>query len=481
MNVIVIMNDSLRRDHIGAYGLPAPWPRPGHEGQPFVETPNLDRLAAHSAMFDRCYVASYPTVPNRRDLFTGRWGFLETGWEPLRSSDVLLAEVLSAAGIVTQLIFDTLPMGSSGYGLERGFQGWEWVRGQHGDQWVTAPWPVELPCLPHLLRGDAARMVRILRNAYHRRHERDYMAPRTLSRAIDWLEDNYRHDGFLLWVDTWDPHEPFDPPPYDWARYADPAFLDGADGRPNVVTYPQYGRCDYLTEAELNDVRARYAGEVTMVDRNVGHLLDMVHALGLDESTMIVHVTDHGYLMGEHGLLGKPGDLLGNLYEPTCRVGMFIRHPEGLGAGRRIPAIVQPPDVMPTILDALGVEVPATVQGTSLLPLLRGEVERIRDVAFSGRFTYEPVAGAADTSVEFDGMAGSFSHVCARTVSTERWSYIAAPYDTPSELYDLDADPRQESSVIVEHPEVAEALHAELLGFLEAHRVPEPSIAPFRR
>ena len=133
MNVIVIMNDSLRRDHINAYGVPAPWERPGHSGEPFIDTPNLDRLAAQSAIFDRCYIASYPTIPNRRDLLTGRWGLIETGWEPLRAEDVLLPEVARKAGIVTQLFFDTLPMGSDGYGFRRGFDGWEWIRGQHND------------------------------------------------------------------------------------------------------------------------------------------------------------------------------------------------------------------------------------------------------------------------------------------------------------------------------------------------------------
>ena len=301
------------------------------------------------------------------------------------------------------------------------------------------------------------------------------MAPRTLAAAADWLEDNYRQDGFLLWVDTWDPHEPFDPPPFDQARYADPSY-DGYG-----IIYPQYGRSTYLSEAELNDVRARYAGEVTMVDRWVGHLLDKVHALGLDENTMIVQITDHGYLMGEHDLIGKAGDLLGNLYEPTCHVGMLIRHPEGLAAGQRIPALVQPPDVMPTILDFLGVPIPDTVQGASLMPLMRGEATQVREQVLSGRFIYAPVAGVADTSFEFDGMAGSRSEICSRTLTTERWSYICAPYDMPSELYDLEADPTQQHNVIEQHPDVAAALYEALIRFLEDKGTPETGIAPFRR
>lgn len=474
MNVIVILNDSLRRDHINTYGVPAPWPRPGHEGEPFIETPNLDRLAAQSVLFDRCYVASYPTVPNRRDLFTGRWGFIETGWEPLLPGDVLLSQVLSRAGVVTQLYFDTLPMGGEAYNFMRGFDGWEFVRGQHGDAWVTAPLPITLPAPLHQLRGDSSRMGRILRNSFSRRYERDYMAPKTFSRALDWLEDNYKQPNFLLWIDTWDPHEPFDPPEYDYRRYADPEYAGPA------IIYPQYGRSGYLTDAELNDIRARYAGEVTMVDRCLGYLLDKVHALGLDENTLIIHTTDHGYLLGEHDLIGKPGDLLGNLYESHCHIGLLVRHPDGTGARQRIPQIVQPPDIMPTILEYFGVETPDTVQGRSLLPMIRGEQAPLHEFAVSGRFIYEMPKDASDTSFQYDGMAGSRSHVCARTVTTERWSYICGPYDLRSELYDLDRDPAQQQDLIGERPEVARELRRALVGFLEGLGAKEPAIAPFR-
>jgi len=307
-----------------------------------------------------------------------------------------------------------------------------------------------------------------------RRYERDYMAPKTIAAAMDWLEDNYTQESFMLWVDTWDPHEPFDPPPYDYARYADPDYHGYA------IIYPQYGRIDYLTKAELNDIRARYAGEVTMVDRNVGHFLDKVHALGLDDTTMVVHITDHGYLLGEHDLIGKPGDLLGNLYEPSCHVGMMIRHPEGLSAGQRISAIVQPPDVTATILDFFGLAAPPTVQGKSLLPLLRGTADHLHDFAVSGRFIYEQQEGSTDTSYQFDGMAGARSQVCARTVTTERWSYVCAPFDVKSELYDLTSDPNQNHDLIDECPDVARQFREELIRFLVAHGAPEPGIVPFR-
>lgn len=81
-NVIIIMSDSLRRDHVNVYGVPPPWRRPGHENEPFIRTPALDALAEDAMLFDRAYIASYPTIPNRTDLYTGRYGFAYRGWQP---------------------------------------------------------------------------------------------------------------------------------------------------------------------------------------------------------------------------------------------------------------------------------------------------------------------------------------------------------------------------------------------------------------
>lgn len=145
MNVIFLMNDTLRADHINAYQRPAPWKRPGHETQPFIETPHLDRLAQQSALFDRCYVGSYPTIPNRHDIATGRFGFPTIGWEPLKPDEVVLAERLESRGYVSMMIFDTPPLANDDYNFTRGFTAWDWVRGQHRDRWITDPVDIPLP------------------------------------------------------------------------------------------------------------------------------------------------------------------------------------------------------------------------------------------------------------------------------------------------------------------------------------------------
>jgi arylsulfatase A-like enzyme len=465
MNVIVLMNDTLRRDHINAYGVPAPWTRPGHDGEPFIHTPHLDQLATQSALFDRFYCGSYPTIPCRYDLFTGRYGFPHRGWQPLEPADVILSEIVADHGYLSMLIFDTPPLAGDDYNYTRGFEGWDWLRGQHADRYRTNPAEVSLPAAPRKVKTYPA-MYRFLRNSLNRRYERDWMCGKTVTAAMDWLEDNRTRDGFVLWVDMWDPHEPFDAPAYDEARYVDPNYSGGR------LLIPRYGRPDYMTTAERDHVRALYAAQVTLVDRWIGRLLEKVETLGLDKNTLIIYLTDHGHLFGDHDLQGKPTGPLGMLYEATARVPLLIRHPEGMGVGQRIEGLAQHPDILPTILDFLGVPIPSSVQGASLLPLMAGTTTRVREAAFSGR--YSRVAGLPlalarqETAHGFDGSAGLERFGEPFTVSTEEWSFICPPGNRPRELYHLRQDPRQTQNVIAQHPAVAADLHRQLLAWLES-------------
>ena len=142
MNVITIMNDTFRRDHVGAYGLEAPWANPG-TGHGRIHTPNLDDLARQSVRFDRFYAGSYPTIPTRYDLWTGRFGFPTRPWQPLEPGDQTLAEIVNAAGRPTMLIHDTPGLTAADYNFQRGFMGWERVRGQHSP---TAGAPIPASC-----------------------------------------------------------------------------------------------------------------------------------------------------------------------------------------------------------------------------------------------------------------------------------------------------------------------------------------------
>jgi len=459
MNVIFIMNDSCRRDHLGCYG------------NDWIKTPNLDQFAERAAVFERFYAASYPTVPNRWDLATGRFGFPARGWQPLDSGDATWGQILSRHGVHTQIIWDTPMLGAHDYNYTRGFKGVYFVHGQKGDPWITDPsLDIQLLAQPHKIRNIPA-LEGYLRNHHGRRFEREFCVGRTISTAMDWLETNYRQESFFLWVDMWDPHEPFDCPWYDYGLYADPDY----DG--DKMLYPEYGRPTYMTEAERRHLRALYAGNVTLMDRWIGRFLDLAERLGLFANTLIIWTTDHGHLFGDHDLQGKPGAELGRLYEITARIPLLVYHPEGLGAGGRVSGIVQPPDVLPSILEFLQIPAPDHLHGASFWPLVAGSQEPIRDCAFTSRFP--PAAGAPVGGAIFDGWVGSDRTVEPSTVTTGEWAYLAAPAGMPSELYDLKDDPQQERNLIDAHPEVADEMRRAWIAFLENHGAPEARIHPF--
>lgn len=463
MNVIVIMNDTFRRDHLGCYG------------NAWIHTPNLDSFAQRAAIFDQYYIASYPTVPARWDLCTGRHGFPFRGWQPLAAEDVTLAQILAQYDVHTQMIWDTPMLGTHDYNYTRGFKGLEFVRGQKGDGWITTPTlPIRQPAQPHKIKSTTS-LDSYLRNHFTREYERQYCSPRTLSAAMDWIEGNTGHDAFFLWIDMWDPHEPFDCPPYDYTRYADPTY----EG--DQMLYPQYGRPTYMTAGELRNARALYAGNVTLVDRWMGEFLRLAERLGLFENTLIIWLSDHGHLFGEHDLQGKPGAELGTLYEITARVPLLVYHPAGIGAGERVQGLVQPVDVLPSILEFMEIPIPGDVQGHSFWPLVTGEKERLRSHAFSSRFppgagdaSYVPVQGAV-----FDGWVGSDRIVEPSTVTNDEWALLCAPESGASQLYHLPADPAQEQNVISQHPAVAQQMRKAWLEFLEAHGAPQTRLRPF--
>ncbi len=463
MNIIVLMNDTFRRDHLGCYG------------NDWIATPHLDRFAQRSAVFDQYYIASYPTVPNRWDMLTGRYGFPTRGWQPLAPRDVTLAQILSAHRAHTQMIWDTPMLAAHDYNYTRGFSGVEFVRGQKGDAWITSPdLPTRLPAQPHKIKSPKS-LDTYLRNHHARWYEREYCVARTMSAAMDWLECNHSHDPFFLYVDMWDPHEPFDSPWYDYARYAQP----GHSGE--QITYPQYGRPDYMTGAEHDNVRALYAGIVTLVDRWVGQFLNLAERLGLFENTLIVWTTDHGHLFGEHHLQGKPGAYLGKLYEVTTRIPLIVHHPEGIGAGRRVGGLVQPPDLLPSLLEAMDLPKPSGVEGTSFWPLVRGDSQKIRDLAFSSRFPTTP-GGTTDSDglgATFDGWSGSERIAEPSTVTTDEWAMVCTLAGLPDELYHLPTDPAQEINVIRQHPDVAQTLRDAWIAFLQEHQASDERIRPF--
>ncbi len=445
MNVIVILLDSLRRDYLGFY--PEVPRRGGSLGQP-VRTPHLDRLAQESAVFTRALVNSFPCGPFRRDAWTGRIEFPQRGWGPLLDDDYTHAQALGEAGYVTMFITDNYPLVDSGYAIQRSytsvpvsrspgnyhrsFTGWHLIRGNQSDRWWPSQRPVALPCAPEKIRGGAHRMELYFQQNAGRRWEREWFGPQVMQAAIDWLEENYRRP-FFLWVDCFNTHEPFDPPLHYEEMY-DP------DYRGERLVFPDYTRADRYRPEEVVHLRAMYAGLVTMMDLWIGRLLDALWALRLLDKTLIIFTSDHGFLLGDRGLVGKswsrdPDDFL---WQGIADIPLVIRHPEGAGAGRRFPCLVQTVDLYTTILDAAGVRPPGGVDGRSLLPVLRGEQSSVRELGLYGRYPH-------------------LVHVTDGRYTL----FLSDPAGLKGgpRLFDWESDPNEERDLIGQRWELARALH----------------------
>jgi arylsulfatase A-like enzyme len=448
MNFILIISDTFRRDHLGCYG------------NPWIHTPHLDRLAERSIVFDRYYAASFPTVPNRADVLTGRYNFTYLGWQPLPRSEITLPQILSAAGYSTMGIADTPFYMRNGYGYDRGFADFDFVRGQL--YWAPA-------------REDVI---------YGRRYEMDYFSPTTMAKAEQWLERHYKERFFLL-IDTWDPHEPWDPPDY----YA--ALYPGYDGQP--AHWPCYWDWEEagLAEKDVKRAHAAYCGEITMVDRWVGRLLERVESLGLMEDTTIIFTSDHGHYFGEHGLFGKamqkdehgfntdtfaPGQWYRSpLFDELTRVPLLISLPQR--DPTRIDALVTPPDLMPTILELAGVEVPEVVQGFSLVPLLHRDLERVRDFVVTSWPLYNP---GQKIRVVDDNERGVVEPLPSAITDGE-WTLHYAIEGDPVERYHTASDPGQLENTFRKNESIAKDLHARFVEFLESMGTEDGRIAPRRR
>ena len=427
LNLIVIIADTFRADHLGCYG------------NDWIKTPNLDQLASEGVLFTNCYADGLPTIPARRVFFTGKSIIpMEThgGWIPLRDNDVTFPEVLKKSGFTTAFITDTYHYFKMNF-HRRGFDTWQWIRGQETDTWQSGPKEKFDPkeYVPeHLWNNENydRNMRQYLMNTQDRRSEEDYFCAQTFRQAMRWLERNLNSKPFMLWADTFDPHEPWDAPErfrkmyYD--KYPCERFLFG------------YGvRRQDIREEDIPAIRALYAAEVSFVDMWIGHFLERVDKLGLMDDTIIVFSTDHGTHLGEAGCIQKSGALLNSC---IAQLPLIVRHPDKSFSGKQVDALVSAVDFTPTLLEMLGVEERPEMDGANFWKLATGESDSIHGRLFT---QVDNFAAVRDLKWHY------FQH-------TKGQNKGKGP-----RLYDLEVDREEKDNVVEKHPEVVK----EMRGYLE--------------
>jgi arylsulfatase A-like enzyme len=372
-NVILVIIDSLRRDHVGAYG------------NDWIHSPTLDALAEESLLFTRAQPEAMPTLPVRRAIHTGMrtWPTRPPsfGWKPIPAGQTTVAEILSKEGFGTYLVTDTYVQFRTHMNFGRGFDTYRMIRGQERDPYKDPSTISEEEMRDrYIILGDGNKARQYLANVQGRKGEEDWFAPRVFLDAMDMLEEAAGGSRpFFLVADCYDPHEPWDPPEEYVSLYD-----EGYKGKEPLDD--NYGSDDYLTDRQLLRMRALYAAEVTMMDRWLGKFIERAHELGVMERTLLVVVSDHGHLLGEHGYTGKPPYAL---YPELTDIVFMVRHPHGAGAGKSSDFYASTHDVAPTILGFLGVEQHEPMDGQDLGPILEGkDPQRPRDHITQGYHRY---------------------------------------------------------------------------------------------
>jgi arylsulfatase A-like enzyme len=285
-------------------------------------------------------------------------------------------------------------------------------------------------------------------NTQHFKGEDDYFCARTATAAMEWLDMNATNSPFMLWIEMFDPHEPWDPPPrfakmvrddYGYDRFLFGYGVQGGAIKPDFTPH-------------LSVIRDLYRAEVTFTDHCIGRLLEKLEQMKLLDETIVVFTSDHGTHLGELGYVQKQAALLNSL---VMHVPLMIRHPDRSTAGKRVSALTSTIDYAPTFCSLLGIDDQDHMDGKNLWPLVEGRSDSLHERTFTqfGNF-----ASVRNDSWHY------FQHLSGNNVG-------AGPC-----LYDLNADPDETQNVAEAHPDQVQQLR-ERIAERVGHKLPEPAAA----
>lgn len=451
MNIVFIVIDTLRHDYVG------------HNGNPNIQTPNLDRLARQSWNFHRAFAGSYPTIPLRTDLMTRRYGAPFHPWKPLDCDKPTIPTALAELGYCTQLIHDLPHLVNGGHAFDYPFHAWTPIRGAEVDRaWLTDGWEFldnwrfdplfdGYPGDPSRLLHEVNLMAGYVQTNRGRKTEADWNAARLFSTAARFLHDNTRRDNFFLWIDCFDPHEPWDAPPEYMKMYDS---TPGYDGSIDPRCFGSWGARGGLPKECWPRVAAQYAAKVTFMDRWLGVFLDALEETHLDRNTAVVVLGDHG--------TNQPGDRTGHPFGKTwppklaeAHVPFMVHVPNG-GSGES-DLLVQPQDVFATILGIAGGQAPDSVESYDVLKAAQDGTGP-RNLALCG--------------ASISRWAPEKSEKVLFSVFDKEWWLGFAANPTDCELRKL-THPRED--VAGNYPEVVQRLHREGLAEI-ARRGLDPGV-----
>jgi len=431
-NVLLIVCDQLRGDCLGA------------DGNPLIETPNLDHLASRGTLFTHAYSAVPSCLPARAALMTGQnqWhtGVLGMGWG---QGPIPNDFPHTLAGEFTRNGYRTHMIGKGHFHPERSLMGFESLELEeagrtliHGFKDEYRTWFEE-----HAPRGVTPDDHGVDWNSWMARpwHTEEYLHPTawTVSRSIEFLKVRDREQPFFLNISFDRPHSPYCPPKTYWDQYIDGELPKAGVGawaachdRPDdaVDVNAWRGR---KTDRQIHRARAGYYGDVTFIDAQIGVLLNWMRRFDHKAlaHTWILFTSDHGDMLGDHHLWRKT-----YAYEGSTRIPFIVVPPSGCGrpARRHADEVVELRDVMPTLLMAAGLPAPKTMDGSNLLPLLAARASDWRAYIHGEHCRcYHP-----DQEMQF--------------VTDGRRKFIWLPRIGVEQFFDLESDPGEKVDLIAE-------------------------------
>lgn len=460
INVLFLMTDQQHHLALGA------------AGNPLIHTPNLDRLAGQGALFTNAICATPFCSPTRAALITGqcphRLGIeanVQAREKGARDEWVSTENLLFDAGYTThhrgkwhlgpktdlrcyredvdpapnygQYLRDNVPFSS--------------IKG-HTELWGR---PVRM--LPSLVKAREAwlQMKNIPKQDLSIIGEvllpPEHMQQSWITDKVLDLLDQHGRERFMITWSVSDPHAYWVTPEPYYSMYSRdevpvPESVDNV--HEHLKTSAPWRLGDVEGLEGIREYIAVYYGMVSLVDWNVGRILDKLDELGVADRTLVIFTSDHGDMQGAHGMIGKS---VPAFYEEIARVPLIMRLPGRIPAGKRIRAHANSVDLMPTILDYVGLPIPQDIDGRSLRPVIEGEKSGRR-----WRGHCERALGAKHFG---------------RMIRANRWKYVFnSPW--PNELYDLENDPGEMVNLIEEpkHKAQARRLHRELRQWMaETH------------
>ena len=415
-NVLFIVSDDLKASVLGCYG------------DPHAITPNLDRLAKQGTVFEHAYCQGVVCEPSRRSFMFSRY----QGKSPLN-----LGQHLRLNGWYTARVGKIYHMRVPGdiiAGTNGRDEASSWSE-RFNSPGPEAHTPGDYACLNLNVftdrlenRESTQTKHRMFVTVKHEGEGEEQADHKAATKAIELLQEHH-DEPFFLAVGFVRPHYPMVAPRkyfdnYPWDSIGLPESIE--DDESDI---PQAGLAGTRNSrnpiGQYPDNQKRmwsgYYASVEFMDAQVGRLLDALERLGIREKTAVVFVSDHGYHLGEHGFWQKA-----NLHEEAIRVPMIISVPGYVPA--RSKSFVELVDLFPTFSELVGLEIPATVQGKSLVPILKDPKQMIRKGAISINKGY--------------------------SYRTDGWHYMQY-YDGSTELYDVAADPNEFTN-LSQHPEFDE-------------------------